>query len=70
MADCDVLLKLNPKSGEAHCARGYFYKQQGAIDRAISECAEAIKLEPAFPNSYYMQLCYGLRRQPPKPPPT
>ena len=44
LADCDAVLRLNPKNVDVRLARCTCYERRGELDRAISESTEAIGL--------------------------
>ena len=58
------MLGLNPRSTAARYRRGYCFQTQGAIDTAVSEYTQAIKLDPAHGDAYHGRgYCRCLRGQ-------
>lgn len=50
--DYDESIHLNPQSAEAYYKRGFFYQNQGFVERAIEDFDKAIRIDPQFTKAY------------------
>ena len=43
------------KSAKVYCIRGFAYKEQGYIRKAIADCTKAVRLNPEYAEAYYCE---------------
>jgi serine/threonine protein kinase/tetratricopeptide (TPR) repeat protein len=53
LRDFELALALDPKSGDAHCGRGFVRASLGKHREAIQDAAEALRYGPTSPRSLY-----------------